>query len=151
MASKRSTTANAGDGTAFRPPRRPPPRPAQRKVAGQLALLLLVLLAVAVGSLTGLMLVYSVHLPQIDDLERYRPSTTTELLDVKGRVFGSFALERRQVVGYEDFSPLLREAVISIEDKNFESHWGVNVFRVAGAVYHDLSPGARAQGASTLT
>jgi penicillin-binding protein 1A len=97
------------------------------------------------------MLVYSVHLPQIDDLERYRPSTTTELLDVKGRVFGSFALERRQVVGYEDFSPLLREAVISIEDKNFESHWGVNVFRVAGAVYHDLSPGARAQGASTLT
>ena len=29
------------------------------------------------------------------------------------------------------FSPLLRQAVISIEDKNFESHWGANVFRVA--------------------
>ncbi len=112
---------------------------------------MLVLLAAAAGSLVGLMLVYSVHLPQIDDLERYRPSTTTELYDVKGRVFGSFALERRVVVGYEDFSPLLRQAVISIEDKNFESHWGVNVFRVAGAVYHDLTSGARAQGASTLT
>ena len=84
------------------------------------------LLAAAAGSLIGLMLVYSVHLPQIDDLERYRPSTTTELLDRKGRVFGSFALERRVVVGYDDFSPLLRQAVISIEDKNFESHWGVN-------------------------
>jgi penicillin-binding protein 1A len=114
-------------------------------------LLVLVLLAAAAGSLVGLMLVYSVHLPQIDDLERYRPSTTTELLDVKGRVFGSFALERRVVVDYDDFSPLLRQAVISIEDKNFESHWGVNVFRVAGAVYHDLTSPERAQGASTLT
>jgi penicillin-binding protein 1A len=118
---------------------------------GRAALLVLVLLAAAAGSLVGLMLVYSVHLPQIDDLERYRPSTTTELYDVKGRVFGSFALERRVVVGYEDFSPLLRQAVISIEDKNFESHWGVNVFRVAGAVYHDLTSSSRAQGASTLT
>jgi penicillin-binding protein 1A len=114
-------------------------------------LLVLVMLAAAAGSLVGLMLVYSVHLPQIDDLERYRPSTTTELYDVKGRVFGSFALERRVVVGYDDFSPLLRQAVISIEDKNFESHWGVNVFRVAGAIYHDLTSKERAQGASTLT
>jgi penicillin-binding protein 1A len=120
-------------------------------VVGRLALAVLVLMAAAAGSLVGLMLVYSVHLPQIDDLERYRPSTTTELYDVKGRVFGSFALERRVVVGYEDFSPLLRQAVISIEDKNFESHWGVNVFRVAGAVYHDLTSSSRAQGASTLT
>ena len=118
---------------------------------GRLALLVLIFLAVAAGSLVGLMLVYSVHLPQIEDLERYRPSTTTVLYDAKGRIFGSFALERRVVVGYNDFSPLLRQAVISIEDKNFESHWGVNVFRVAGAVFHDLTSSARAQGASTLT
>jgi penicillin-binding protein 1A len=120
-------------------------------VVGRLALLVLVVLAAAAGSLIGLMLVYSVHLPQIDDLEHYRPNTTTDLYDVKGRIFGSFAMERRVAVNYEDFSPLLREAVISIEDKNFESHWGVNVFRVAGAVYHDLTANGRAQGASTLT
>ncbi len=149
--SSKQSPLSAGGGTSFRPPGGDRPLRGQRKVAGQLALLFLVLLAVAVGSLTGLMLVYSVHLPQIDDLERYRPSTTTELLDVKGRVFGSFALERRVVVEYADFSPLLRQAVISIEDKNFESHWGVNVFRVAGAVYHDLTSSSRAQGASTLT
>ncbi len=109
------------------------------------------LLAITVGSLSGLMLVYSVNLPQIEDLERYRPDTTTELYDAHGRSFGSFALERRVVVNYGDFSPLLRQAVISIEDKNFESHWGVNVFRVAGAIYHDLRSHGRAQGASTLT
>ncbi len=41
--------------------------------------------------------------------------------------------------------------MISIEDKNFESHWGVNIFRVLGAAYHDLTSNGRAQGASTLT
>jgi penicillin-binding protein 1A len=111
----------------------------------------LLLLAVITGSLAGLTLVYSVDLPQINDLERYRPSTTTELYDVKGRVVGSFALERRELVNYNDFAPVLRQAVISIEDKSFESHWGINVFRVAGAAWHDIRSHGRAQGASTLT
>ncbi|MGC2164123.1 MAG: PBP1A family penicillin-binding protein [Silvibacterium sp.] len=109
------------------------------------------LLAVAFGSLCGLMLVYSVNLPQIQDLERYQPITTTELYDVHGRIIGSFALQRRIDVSYNGFSPLLRQAVISIEDKNFESHWGVNLFRIAGAAYHDLRSKGRAQGASTIT
>ena len=121
------------------------------KLAGSITFLALLALAIIAGSLTGLMLVYSVNLPQIADLERYRPITSTDLLDVHGRVFGSFALERRIVVPYESIPPVLREAVISIEDKNFESHWGVNLFRVMGAAYHDLTSNGRAQGASTLT
>jgi penicillin-binding protein 1A len=121
------------------------------KLAGSITFLVLLFLSVIAGSLTGLMLVYSVDLPQIADLERYRPITSTDLLDVHGRVFGSFALERRVVVPYEAIPPILREAVISIEDKNFESHWGVNIFRVLGAAYHDLTSNGRTQGASTLT
>ena len=127
------------------------PRTGGRKVAGSVALAFLALLAIAFGSLSGLMLVYSVDLPQIQDLERYQPIATTELYDIHGRQFGSFALQRRIDVGYNDFSPLLREAVISIEDKNFESHWGVNLFRIAGAAWHDLRSKSRSQGASTLT
>ncbi len=127
------------------------PGAGRRKVAGSVALVVLLILAAAVGSMTGLMLVYSVNLPQIDDLTHYRPDTTTNLYDTHGRVFGSFALERRVLVNYGDLSPLLREAVVSIEDKNFESHWGVNFFRVIGAAYHDLTSKNRAQGASTLT
>jgi hypothetical protein len=79
------------------------------------------------------------------------PSTTTELYDSQGRIIGSFALERRVVVNYDDFAPVLRQAVISIEDKSFESHWGINVLRIAGAIWHDLFSHGRAQGASTLT
>jgi penicillin-binding protein 1A len=111
----------------------------------------LVLLAAITGSLAGLTLVYSADLPQIQDLEHFRPSTITDLYDRKGRIVGSFALERREVVGYDGFAPVLRQAVISIEDKNFESHWGINVFRVAGAAWHDIRSHGRAQGASTLT
>ena len=136
----------------FRPPRRGRVRiHGRRKVAGGVALLLLVVLAAATGALAGLTLVYSVDLPQIADLERYRPLATTDLYDVHGRLFGSFAMERRSVVQYDDFPPVLRQAVISIEDKNFESHWGVNLFRVLGAAYHDLTSHGRSQGASTLT
>jgi penicillin-binding protein 1A len=138
----------------FRPPRarleKAPPRP-QRKLAGRFIFAVLFSLAAITGSLAGLMLVYSVDLPQIHDLERYRPSTTTQLYDQKGRTFGSFALERRNIINYDDFAPILRAAVISIEDKNFQSHWGVNVFRVAGALWHDIVSPGRAQGASTLT
>jgi penicillin-binding protein 1A len=121
------------------------------KLAGSITFIALLVLAIIAGSLTGLMLVYSVDLPQIADLERFRPITSTDLLDVHGRVFGSFALERRIVVPYEAIPPILRQAVISIEDKNFESHWGVNTFRVLGAAYHDLTSTGRTQGASTLT
>lgn len=141
----------------------PPPRRLRRgdsgfqpgagrsKIAGSLALAFLVLAAAAAGSLAGSMLVYSVDPPQIDELEHYRPSTTTELYDVHGRSFGSFALERRVVVNYNDFAPILRQAVISTEDRDFESHGGVNLLRFAGAAWHDLFSKGRAQGASTLT
>jgi penicillin-binding protein 1A len=127
------------------------PAAGRRKLAGRFTLAALITLAIITGSLAGLTLVYSVDLPQINDLERYRPSTTTELYDVKGRVIGSFALERREIIDYNSFAPILRAAVISIEDKSFESHWGINVFRVAGAAWHDIRSHGRAQGASTLT
>jgi penicillin-binding protein 1A len=140
-----------GLGRSHRLEDEPLPGRNQRKLAGKFALIALLFLAVITGSLAGLTLVYSSDLPQIHDLERYRPSTTTELYDQKGRVIGSFALERREVVNYDDFAPVLRQAVLSIEDKSFESHWGINVLRIAGAVWHDLRSHGRAQGASTLT
>jgi penicillin-binding protein 1A len=123
----------------------------RRKLAGKLTLAALLMLAMITGSLAGLTLVYSADLPQIHDLERFRPSTLTELYDQKGRIIGSFALERRVVVNYDDFAPVLRQAVISIEDKSFESHWGINVLRIAGSAWHDVRSHGRAQGASTLT
>jgi penicillin-binding protein 1A len=140
-----------GQGRKLRRSLPPVPGQRRRKLASRSALAVLLLLAVITGSLAGLTLVYSVDLPQINDLEHYRPSTTTELYDRKSRIVGSFALERREVVGYDGFAPVLRQAVLSIEDKKFESHWGINMIRVMEAVWHDLRSHGRAQGASTLT
>ncbi|MFC6644512.1 penicillin-binding protein 1A [Granulicella cerasi] len=122
-----------------------------RKIAAKASFWLLIGASAVFGIMVGLMLTYSVNLPQMADLERYRPSTTTELLDVHGRVFGSFALERRVVVPYSEFPPVLRDAILSIEDKNFMSNSGVNLIRVVGAAWKDLHSKQRSQGASTLT
>jgi penicillin-binding protein 1A len=122
-----------------------------RRIARRVTFFVLLGLSAVFGSLCGLMVVYSIDLPQMDDLARYRPNTTTELLDVHGKSFGSFALERRVVLPYVAFPPVLREAIISIEDKSFERNWGVNLFRAVGAAYRDLHEKGRAQGASTLT
>jgi penicillin-binding protein 1A len=122
-----------------------------RRIARRVTFFALLGLSAVFGSLCGLMLVYSIDLPQMDDLARYRPNTTTELLDVHGKVFGSFALERRVVLPYAAFPPVLRQAIISIEDKSFERNWGVNLFRAVGAAYRDLHSNGRTQGASTLT
>jgi penicillin-binding protein 1A len=111
----------------------------------------LVVASAAFGALAGLLFVYSTDLPQVDDLEHYRPSSITELYDDQGRVIGSFALQRRVIASYNDFSKVLRDAVISTEDKEFEKHWGVNFYRIMGAAWRDLTSGSKAQGASTLT
>jgi penicillin-binding protein 1A len=121
------------------------------KVARRVGFLLLALMAAGVGVLVGLFLVYSTDLPQIDELEHYRPSSITELYDDQGREIGSFALQRRLLVAYDELPKVLRDAVISIEDKDFERHWGVDIWRVLGAAYRDFRSGGRVQGASTLT
>ncbi len=112
---------------------------------------LLVLVAAMVGAGAGLVLVYSTDLPQVEQLEHYRPSSITELYDDEGRIIGSFALQRRVVASYEDYPPVLRDALVSIEDKDFYRHSGINFWRIAGAAYRDIKSGGSAQGASTLT
>ena len=90
-----------------------------RKLVGRVLFGLLVLIAVLVGATGGLLLVYTTDLPQVDALEAYRPSSITELYDDHESVIGSFALQRRVVAGYDDFPPVLRDALVSIEDKDF--------------------------------
>ncbi len=132
--------------------------PAERQVkvesgntAGRLFFGLLVLVSALMGAAAGLLLVYSSGLPQVDQLEHYRPSSITQLYDGQGRIIGSFALQRRVVASYDDFPPVLRDALISIEDKDFYGHWGINVWRIVGAAYRDIESGGKVQGASTLT
>jgi penicillin-binding protein 1A len=111
----------------------------------------LILLAAASGAIAGLVFVHSTDLPQVRQLMDYRPDVMTEIYGDDGTLIGSFALEHRIIVKYEEIPKVLKDAVLSTEDRHFESHWGVDLMRVAGAAIRNLTERRLAQGASTLT
>jgi penicillin-binding protein 1A len=113
--------------------------------------LLLLLVSIGIGALTGLLIVYKSDLPEVKQLEDYRPNVITELYAEDGRTIGSFALERRVVITYEQIPATLKDALIVTEDQNFERHWGVDVTGIGRAVFKGLFSGKRIQGTSTLT
>jgi len=59
--------------------------------------------------------------------------------------------EKRYWVQLEDISPHMVDAVVSIEDKQFYKHFGLDPKRIAGAALADLKAMAKVQGASTIT
>jgi penicillin-binding protein 1A len=95
--------------------------------------------------------VFCIDLPQINVLGHYRPNSNTVLYDDEGREFGTFALQRRTIARYEDYPTILYDAILSIEDKNFETHSGFEIWRMLAAALRDLRSGGKVQGASTLT
>ena len=110
-----------------------------------------IVVSVAVGALVGLAIVFCVDLPQIDKLGEYRPPSDTVLYDDTGRPFATFALQRRTIAQYEDFPKVLYDAVLSVEDRNFENHPGFELSRMVAAAFRDLQHRGNVQGASTLT
>ncbi|MGA2982979.1 MAG: PBP1A family penicillin-binding protein [Terriglobia bacterium] len=134
------------------PPRREPPHPvSSRKIFGQFVFLILLLLSAGVGALGGLVFVYSSDLPKVRELEDYRPDVMTEIYADDGTAIGTFALEHRVIVTYNQISPVLRNAVIAVEDRHFESHVGVDILGIIRAAGKDLLEWRKTQGASTLT
>jgi penicillin-binding protein 1B len=58
--------------------------------------------------------------------------------------------EKRRVVRYEDLPPVLVHALLAAEDKRFFEHGALDMVRVFGAAFQDVSRGQKAQGASTI-
>src|ERR1700678_3334032 len=118
---------------------------------GRLAFSFLVLCSIALGGAIGLLFVYSSDLPEIHALENYRPVIVTELYADDGQSIGTFALQRRILVTYQQIPKVLKDAVLTTEDQHFEEHWGVDIPRVLEAAWHDIAKHRLAEGASTLT
>src|SRR6202008_3777505 len=120
-------------------------------VVGQLAFTFLLVCAVGFGAAVGLLFVYSSDLPEIRALQDYRPNVVTELYADDGQSIGTFALQRRILLTYEQIPKLLKDAILPTEDQHFEEHWGVDFPRVLEAAWHDLRHRGMKEGASTLT
>lgn len=121
------------------------------KLIDRVAIAFLLLCSIVLGAACGLLFVYASDLPEIRALETYRPNVVTEVYADDGQLVGSFALQRRILMTFEQCPKILYSAVLSVEDQHFEDHWGVDFPRVAGAAYRNILKHRRAEGASTIT
>jgi penicillin-binding protein 1A len=116
-----------------------------------LVFVVLLSLSIAIGATTGVLFVYNSDLPQVESLEDSHPSLITTVYSTDGQVIGSFAQERRIMVKWEDIPPVVRDAIVAVEDQNFYQHWGIDLFGIARASLRNLINGRIVEGGSTLT
>src|SRR5689334_592033 len=121
------------------------------KLIDRVALAFLLLCSIALGAACGLLFVYASDLPEIHALETYRPNVVTEIYADDGQLVGSFALQRRILMTWEQVPKVLYNAVTAIEDQHFEDHWGVDFPRLASAAYRNLAKRRITGGASTIS
>jgi penicillin-binding protein 1A len=121
------------------------------KLIDRVALAFLLLCSIALGAAGGLLFVYASDLPEIRALETYRPNVVTEIYADDGQLVGSFALQRRILMTYEQCPKILFNAVTSIEDQHFEEHWGIDFPRIAGAAWRNVLHHRITAGASTIS
>jgi penicillin-binding protein 1A len=122
-----------------------------KRYLGSLVFVFLLCLSIALGATAGVLFVYNSDLPQVGSLEDYHPSLITEVYSDDGQVIGSFALERRIIVTWNDIPQVVRDAITSVEDQNFFTHWGIDFYGIARAGLKDLMAGRWVEGGSTLT
>jgi len=69
-------------------------------------------------------------LPDIKAFTRFEFPTIGRVYDTSEVPLIELARERRQITRYEDIPPVVREAILAAEDKNFFSHNGVDYSRI---------------------
>ena len=104
----------------------------------------------AIGA-AGLIWHYQQDLPDYTQLRNYEPPVMTRVHANDGSLIAEYARERRLYLPSSAIPPLVKQAFISAEDKNFYSHNGVDPEGIARAVYVMVQGSRRVQGASTIT
>ena len=101
--------------------------------------------------------------PDLERFIRFELSTTGKVYDARGTVLVELAREYRQVISYEEIPPVLRQAILAAEDRNFFTHSGVDYRALPRVLYKTAMSSAGAwwdgkgfrlrlpQGGSTLT
>ncbi|MEE2834015.1 MAG: PBP1A family penicillin-binding protein [Candidatus Latescibacterota bacterium] len=96
---------------------------------------------------------FSDELPDIDTLETFQPKRVTRVWSADGQHLLDFKEENRELIrDFDEIPQAMKDALISIEDRRFFSHWGVDLRRIFGAIRENLRRlDPTRQGASTLT
>ncbi len=111
-----------------------------------------ILLFALAGVSMGILYAQLRDLPDITNLNEFKPSEATRIYDVNGDLISQLALEQRTIVPLEKIPQNLQNAVISIEDERFYKHWGIDLIGTTRAfVTNVLHHGEAIQGGSTIT
>ncbi len=163
-ATKKGAAARAGQNGARGKPS-PKPNPGKRKRRGfmgiaattlvsgfyRVVLIGIVVVLVAGG---GGFLFFSSGLPSVDGLKHYQPPLMSRVYGQNFQLVAELAQERRIYAPYDQIPPLVRQAFISAEDRNFWIHPGVDPVAITRAALVDmtrLGSSTRPLGASTIT
>jgi penicillin-binding protein 1A len=127
----------------------------RKKLGGCLKFFLIILaLFVSVSLLSGIFIVlyYINTLPTLEELSPSPIAQTSKVYAIDGSLVTEFhAEENREIISFNDMSPNIIGAIVSVEDKRFFEHQGVDYIRIIGAFIADVKAGDLAQGASTIT
>ncbi len=117
-----------------------------------LLLLFLVTLMAGIGLGAGFVLNAVRAMPHIQDV-RPQPQVTSFIYDADGEKIAPLrGPEHRIIVEFSEIPEVVRQAFVAMEDHRFYDHFGMDIYRTIGAMWHNLrNPGAALQGGSTIT
>src|SRR5579859_851526 len=110
-----------------------------------------ILFIAGIAAVAGLMWHFSKDLPEYSQLQNYEPPVMTRVHAGDGSLLAEYARERRLYLPSSAIPPLVKEAFISAEDKNFYIHRGFDPEGIVRAAYVFLQGSKHVQGASTIT
>ncbi|MDI6666394.1 transglycosylase domain-containing protein [Leuconostoc falkenbergense] len=137
-----------GKGSGPKKPRKP-----RKKRRWLLAIFLWLLTLGIIGSLAGaaLFFTYATDAPNITESD-LASENSTQLLDSQGNVIWTMATQERDYANANEIPKTLKQAVVSIEDRRFYKHNGVDPIRIMGAALANIKGSSLGmQGGSTLT
>ena len=82
--------------------------------------------------------------PDLEPFIRFEPPTIGEVSDARGEVLIELAREYRRILEYDEIPPVVREAILAAEDKNFFSHSGIDYGAFPRVVWKTLATSASA-------
>ena len=99
----------------------------------------------------GLFAYYASKAPDLDE-ELLKDPISSEFYDINGELFATTGSEeKRKYIKYEDIPQGMIDAILATEDVRFFDHFGIDIWRLGGAVLANFRDGFGAQGASTIT
>ena len=117
-----------------------------RLVAILLSLLLLGIVSFAFGTFVSIVS----DLPSLTRFSLYRNEQSSFLYDDLGHPIGVLSQQNRVIVTPTEIPQIVKEAVVSIEDKRFYHNSGIDLRGIARALWADIRSEGGVQGASTI-